>query len=100
MEIRGNIENGIVNLEIDGRLDLANAFTAEQHFLKYAENNSVFSIDMSKVDFITSAGVRALLTLYRTVSEKSGSVTLKGTQPQILEVLEETNFAELFTIEK
>ena len=77
---------------------MANAITAEQYFLKYAESGKDFVLDFSKVDFITSAGIRALLTLYRTVAEKEGSVTIKNPQPQVMEVLSETEFAELFSI--
>lgn len=98
MEIKGSIENGIISVVLNGRLDMANAIKAEQHFLKYAERGNQFVLDMAGVDFISSAGIRALLTLYRTVSESGGSVTIKAAQPQVLEVLGETDFIELFNI--
>ena len=98
MEIKGTLENGIIKVSLNGRLDMAGAMIAEQHFLRYAESGKVFELDFSKVEFIASAGIRALLTLYRTVSEKDGSVTIKSPQSQVLEVLQETDFAELFNI--
>ena len=98
MEIKGTIENGLIHVLLSGRLDMANAIRAEQHFLKYAERGNQFILDMAGVDFISSAGIRALLTLYRTVSETGGSVTIKNAQPQVLEVLMETDFIELFNI--
>ena len=99
MEIKGTMKDGIIYVTINGRLDMANALTAEQHFLKYAEHGNQFVLDFSGVEFITSAGIRALLTLYRTVAETEGSVTIRKPQAQVLEVLEETEFAELFNIE-
>ena len=99
MEIKGSMENGVIRIKLDGRLDMANAMTAEQYFLKYAESGKDFVLDFSGVEFITSAGIRALLTLYRTVAEKDGSVTIEKPQPQVLEVLTETDFAELFHIQ-
>ena len=99
MEIKGTLENGIITVILKGRLDMANAMTAEQYFLKYAESGKDFVLDFSGVEFIASAGIRALLTLYRTVAEQDGSVTIRDAQPQVLEVLNETEFAELFNIE-
>ena len=99
MEIRGSIKNGIITLVLKGRLDMASAAEAEQAFLKYAEESSKFVLDFKDVEFIASAGIRALLTLYRTVTEKDGGiVTIINAQPLVVEVLEETDFAELFNI--
>ena len=98
MEIKGRMQNGVIYVTLSGRLDTANAMTAEQHFLKYSESGSEFVLDFSGVEFITSAGIRALLTLYRTVAEKNGSVTIENAQPQVVEVLKETEFAELFNV--
>ena len=86
MEIKGTLENGIINVILKGRLDMANAMTAEQYFLKYAESGKDFVLDFSGVEFIASAGIRALLTLYRTVSEKNGSVTIRNAQMQFFTI--------------
>ena len=98
MEIKGSMQNGVIHVTLSGRLDTTSSMTVEQHFLKYAESGSEFVLDFSGVEFITSAGIRALLTLYRTVSEKNGSVTIENAQPQVVEVLEATEFAELFNV--
>lgn len=99
MEFKGSLENGIITIVLNGRLDMANAMTTEQYFLKCTQRGNRFVLDFAGVDFITSAGIRALLTLYRTVSETGGSVTIRNPQPQVLEVLKETEFDELFNIE-
>lgn len=100
MDIKGSIENGIISVELKGRMDMQNAMQAEQHFLKYAESGKDFVLDFSEVDFIASAGIRALLTLYRSVEDRKGTVTIKSPQPQVLEVLKETEFNKLFKIVK
>lgn len=100
MDIKGSIDNGIITVVMNGRLDMQNAMQAEQHFLKYAESGKDFVLDFSGVDFIASAGVRALLTLYRSVEDRKGSVTIKSPQPQVLEVLQETEFSKLFIISR
>ena len=98
MEIKGSMQNGVIYVTLSGRLDTENSMIAEQHFLKYAESGSEFVLDFTGVEFITSAGIRALLTLYRAVAEKNGSVTIRNAQMQVVEVLEATEFAELFNV--
>ena len=100
MEIKAVKQNGIITVTLAGRLDMANALTAEQAFLKYSKSGNVFELEMSQVDFVSSAGVRALLTLYRIVTENNGSVTILNPTDQIMEVLEETDFDALFTIKR
>ncbi len=98
MEIKGTLENNIVKLVLNGRLDIENAMKAEQYFLKYAESGKDFELDFAGVEYIASAGIRALLTLYRAVESNEGSVSIKNANEQVKKVLEETNFAELFVI--
>lgn len=74
------------------------AYKAEQHFTKYAESGNIFVLDFENVEFLSSAGIRVLLSLYRLVSETGGSVTIKKPQPAVFDILEETDFAELFKI--
>ena len=98
MEIKGTLENGVIRVVLKGRLDVAGAMTAEQAFLKYAESGKDFVLDFAGVDYITSAGIRSLLTLYRTVSERGGSVAIVDPCDQVRDVLRETAFAELFQL--
>ena len=98
MEIKGQLKNGVIYVTLTGRLDFANAMTAEQAFLRYAESGSEFVLDFKGVELISSAGVRALLTLYRAVDGKGGSVTIENPQEAVVEVLTETGFAELFNL--
>ncbi len=100
MEIKAFKENGVIEVSLSGRLDMDGAYKAEQHFTKYAESGNTFVLDFEKVEFLSSAGIRALLSLYRLVSETNGSVTIKKPQPAVLGVLEETDFVELFKIIK
>ena len=50
MEIKGSIQDGIINLVINGKLDMNNALTAEQYFLKYAESGNKFVLDYFSIE--------------------------------------------------
>ena len=45
-------------------------------------------LDLSKLSFISSAGIRVLLTSRNALAEKNGSLLLANLQPQIAKVLE------------
>lgn len=98
MDISAVKKDGVIRVTLTGRMDMDNALKAEQAFLKYAASGSVFVLDFAGVEFIGSAGIRSLLTLYRTVEEQNGSVSIVNACDQVHEVLEETDFAPLFNI--
>ena len=100
MNISGKKVDDKIMVTLEGRLDVNGSYIAEQHFLKYALSGNVFVLDFEKVELISSAGIRALLSLYRTVSDNGGSVTILKPQEMVYEVLKETNFLELFNIER
>jgi anti-sigma B factor antagonist len=45
-------------------------------------------LDLSKLSFISSAGIRVLLTARNALAEKNGNLLLSNLQPQITKVLE------------
>ncbi len=93
-----NFEGQNAHVVINGRLDMATAMKLEQELLKEAQDHTHYTLDMAGVDYISSAGIRALLALYRVVSPKGGTVTLRNTCRQVREILVETEFDELFNL--
>jgi anti-anti-sigma factor len=55
-------------------------------------------IDCSKLTYISSSGLRILLSVRKHASVAGSSVTLKGANNDILDVLRTTGFNNLFTI--
>lgn len=53
-------------------------------------------LDMSKVPYMSSAGIRALLLLYRSLLDGGGKVVLVGLSEELVEVLSITGFLEFF----
>ena len=45
-------------------------------------------LDLSRVPFISSAGIRALMYVNKTMSDRNGKVLLTNMQPQIAKVLD------------
>ena len=53
-------------------------------------------LDMSGVNYISSAGLRALLMLYRQMAANDGQVALCGLTESIQDVMSVTGFLEFF----
>lgn len=83
-----------------GRLDGANAATHEKELLALlvGEVNSV-AVDLSELDYVSSAGLRVLLVTAKAAKARGGSVTLKSPKPAILEVLRISGFDKILQVQ-
>ena len=98
MKVTKTPEGEGLRIRVAGRLDMASAMALEEELLPEADNCSVFLLDFSELEYISSAGIRTLLALYRKVSPKQGSVSILNACEQVREILEETEFDELFNM--
>ena len=82
-----------------GRLDGATsaAFTARLEGLVTGTEPRLL-VDFSGVDFVSSAGLRAVLMLVKKVKSVKGALALCGVQPAVREVLEIAGFAGMIDI--
>jgi len=55
-------------------------------------------LDMSKVDYLSSAGLRLLLLIYREFAAKKGRLVLLGVSEDIQTVMLHTGFLNFFTL--
>jgi anti-sigma B factor antagonist len=84
----------VVNME--GKVDNKTAPEIQTALLRESLGFTYIIIDMSKVDYMSSAGLRVLLLLYRQVKAKNGTVCLCGVSDEIKEVLKITGFVNFF----
>ena len=56
-------------------------------------------LDMTELDYIASAGLRALKRLRSDVRANGGKLVLRGVQDNIMEIFEMTGFAAMLTFE-
>jgi anti-anti-sigma factor len=82
-----------------GRLDAAAAAAHEKSIKELLVGEvSSLAIDLSEVDFLSSAGLRVLLSAAKAAQTKGGKVVLISPKPAVLEVLEVTGFDKLIQI--
>lgn len=83
--------------QLVGRLDTAASvqFAAEmQPLLENAKEHII--LDMAELTFISSSGLRHLLTLRKASQAAGGKVTLRNVSNDVMQVLRLTGFDKLF----
>ena len=92
--------NGDVNeVKLIGRLDVKAAKEADAAFAEAVEAAPNIVLDLSELDYIASAGLRALKRLRGAVKDNGGTLVVRGAQNEVMEVFEMTGFAAMFTFE-
>lgn len=98
MDINKKIEGDKLTVSIEGRLDTTTAPQLEGELNGFISNIKDLVLDVSKMEYISSAGLRVLLSAQKTMN-KQGSMTVTGANADVLEIFEVTGFADILNIE-
>ena len=90
-------ENEII-IEIEGRLDTNTAPSLEKAINENTEANNNLVLDLNKLVYISSAGLRVLLSAQKKMN-KTGSMKVKNVSEDVMAVFEMTGFADILVIE-
>ena len=96
MKINFNNSNGILNVELEGRLDTTTAPELESFIGDHYNSTGSIVINCEKLAYISSAGLRVLLA---TQKKAKGNMKLTNVCELVMEVFEMTGFADIFVIE-
>ncbi len=98
MKITKSMNGTALNIALEGRLDTTTAPELE-HELKDSMNDATeLTLDFSKLDYISSAGLRVLLSAHKVMSKKGG-MKVTNVNEIVSEVFDVTGFADILTIE-
>ena len=95
MKIDFNKNNGELTVVIDGRLDTVTAPELESFLGNNYEGTASLIFDCEKLIYISSAGLRVLLTTHKRMK---GAMKLTNVSELVMEVLEMTGFADIWVI--
>jgi anti-anti-sigma factor len=100
MEISISVhENNIMVLEVKGEVDAYTAQDLNKTLIDLlSQGHHRIVMDVSKMVFITSAGIRAILYAHREAVQLGGEVRLIGPTDQVRRIFEITGFFELMQI--
>lgn len=99
MDIQQIQEGDVLVLVPVGRLDTTTSADFEAHVLgELGDGASQFVVDFSRLDYVSSAGLRVLLMLAKRLSGGKGSLVLSSMSEQVHEVFEIAGFSRIFSI--
>ena len=98
MEIKVETVDGVSVVKLSGDIDGSSAPAAQAEILPLAAPNCRILLDMSEVPYMSSAGLRMLLSTYRQVTGKNGRIALVGLSENIQDTMSVTGFLKFFTV--
>ena len=100
MEIEFETVDGITVVTLFGELDSRTAPVVQERLLDLPGPEARVLLEMSGVNYISSAGLRALLMLYRRMANSEGHVALVGLTESIRDVMTVTGFLDFLDVYK
>ena len=97
MTIKKTKENTTLCVALEGRLDTTTAPELEAE-LKNLEGVTELKFDLAGLEYISSAGLRVLLSAQKTMN-KQGSMIILNTRPEIMDIFEITGFTDILNIQ-
>ena len=97
MNIKQSKENKKVVVAVEGRIDTNTAPELLDHLKEAMVGIEELVLDLKKVDYISSAGLRVILFAQKTMNSQ-GSMSVTHVNSDIMEVFELTGFTDILTI--
>ena len=97
MNINIGKENGATIIKIEGRLDTTTAPELEKAINGEGDELKSLALDFKGVDYISSAGLRVLLTAQKKMNAQ-GYMELINVGETVMDVFEMTGFADILVI--
>lgn len=99
MEITQAEQEGIIMLELKGRLDTLSSSELERKLTDLiTQKEYKLVLDFSQLDFISSSGLRVLLAAGKQLKSASGKMVLCALKEHVKEVFDVAGFTMLFSI--
>ena len=92
------LENGVLNVLLDGKLDTGTTPQVQSEVEAQIENAESLIIDMKDLMYISSAGLRLLLSLHKKMMSRGGMKIINVNETN-REIFDFTGFADILNIE-
>ena len=98
LNINKTIDEGKASYLLEGRLDTVTAPELEKELKASLDGISELTLDFEKLDYISSAGLRVLLSTQKVMT-KQGKLKIVHVNETIMEIFEVTGLTDILTIE-
>lgn len=98
MTINTTTEGKQITVALAGRLDTTTAPQLEAELSAVLDGAEALILDMSALEYLSSAGLRVILAAHKRMSRQGGMV-VRHVNATIMEIFEVTGFTDILTIE-
>ena len=98
MKINKKQDGSKLVIALEGRLDTTTAPELEKELKTCLDGVTDLTLDMANLDYISSAGLRVLLSAHKTMM-KQGQMKVTNASDIVKEVFDVTGFSDILTIE-
>ena len=97
-QIASRADNDILYISLDGRISASNAAAIEEEIMhiRAANTGKHTVLDASKLEYISSAGLRVVLRLRK----EDPALAMVNVSPAIYDILDMTGFTDMITVQK
>lgn len=88
-----------VMVSIAGRLDTVTSSEFEKNLTPYFAMNAIeLHLDCTEMEYISSAGLRVVLTTHKNVTSKGGKFIISNLSNEVRSVFDMTGFSRILTL--
>ena len=98
LNVTKNTEKDTLTVALEGRLDTITAPQLEEELQKSLDGVTALILDLEKLEYISSAGLRVLLSAQKKMNGQ-GSMKVIRPGETVMEIFEVTGFSDILTIE-
>ena len=98
MKINKKQDGSKLVIALEGRLDTTTAPDLEKELKTSLDGVTDLTLDLTNLDYISSAGLRVLLSAHKTMM-KQGQMKVTNASDIVKEVFDVTGFSDILTIE-
>ena len=100
MEIKKQSDGSKLTVSLSGRLDTTTAPVFEKELKESLNGVSDLTLDFSGLEYISSAGLRVLLSAQKLLNAAGGKMKVAGANEIVKEIFDGTGFSDILTIEE
>ena len=93
-------DNDILTAVISGRIDTTTSPELDSEIRGALEGIKKLVLDFTKVEYISSSGLRVLLSLHKSMTAAGGELIISKPADMVVEVFEVTGFADILNIQQ
>ena len=98
LNIKKDGTDSALTMTLEGRLDTTTAPRLEEELAANLDGVTDLVFEISSLEYISSAGLRVLLSAQK-IMNKQGGMVVRGATDEVMEIFEVTGFSDILTIE-